>query len=121
LGAPLAHDYAAISLSNLLTPWETIEKRLDLASAAGFVLAIYNPTSKKRSDFLSKACEIVMKNIPATTPCGYVRNIAREGQSARILTLKELQMEKTDMFTTVIIGNKTTKIINNRLVTPRGY
>lgn len=121
LGAPLTHDFAVISLSNLMTPWENIEKRLDLASKAGFIITIYNPTSKKRADFLFKACDIIMNNISGDTLCGYVKNIGRDGQNYKILTLKELQNEKVDMFTTIIIGNETTKVINNRLVTPRGY
>jgi len=121
LGAPLTHDFAVISLSNLLTKWEDIEKRLDLASQAGFVIVIYNPSSKKRADFLKKACEIVMRNISGDTMCGYVRNIGREGQTHKILPLKELKDEVVDMFTTVIIGNSTTRVINGKLVTPRGY
>ncbi|MEG2935151.1 MAG: precorrin-3B C(17)-methyltransferase, partial [Clostridium sp.] len=80
LGAPLTHDFAVISLSDLLTPWERIEKRLSLASEAGFIICLYNPSSKKRADYLKKACEIVMKNLPEETPCGFVQNIAREGE-----------------------------------------
>lgn len=121
LGAPLTHDFAVISLSDLLTPWEDIEKRLALASEAGFVICLYNPSSKKRADYLNKACKIMMKNLPEETPCGYVQNIARDGQSSCVLTLKELADAKVDMFTTVVIGNKTTKIIDGKLVTPRGY
>jgi precorrin-3B C17-methyltransferase len=121
LGAPLTHDFATISLSNLLTPWEDIKKRLDLASQAGFVIAIYNPVSKKRADFLKKACEIVMTNMDENIPCGYVQNIGRQGETYKILSLKELKEAKIDMFTTVIIGNKYTKVIGNKLVTPRGY
>ncbi len=121
LGAPLTHDFATISLSNLLTTWEDIEKRLDLASKAGFVIAIYNPVSKKRADFLTRACEILLKNLDENTMCGYVRNIGREGQEHRILSLKELKACEVDMFTTVIVGNKNTKSILNKLVTPRGY
>jgi len=121
LGAPLTHDFAVISLSNLLTPWEDIEKRLDLSSKAGFVIVLYNPTSKKRADFLHKACEIILNNISGDTLCGYVKNIGREGQTHKTLTLRELQNEKVDMFTTIIIGNKTTKMIGAKLVTPRGY
>lgn len=121
LGAPLTHDFAVISLSDLLTPWESIEKRLALASEAGFVICLYNPSSKKRADYLKKACEIVMKNLSDETPCGYVQNIAREGQYSKVLTLKELADEKVDMFTTVVIGNKTTQVIDGKLVTPRGY
>ncbi len=121
LGAPLSHDFATISLSNLLTPWENIEKRLYHASKAGFIIAIYNPSSKKRHDFLQKACGILMQNLSPETMCGYVKNIGRDGQENKILTLKELQNEAVDMFTTIIIGNETTKVINKRLVTPRGY
>lgn len=121
LGAPLTHDFAVISLSNLLTSWEAIEKRLDWASKAGFVIALYNPSSKKRADFLKKACEIIMKNISEHTMCGYVKNIGREGQTHKILTLGELRDESVDMFTTIIIGNSSTKVINGKLVTPRGY
>lgn len=121
LGAPLTHDFAVISLSNLLTPWKDIEKRLDLAAKAGFVIVLYNPMSKKRTGFLFEACKIVMENISGDTLCGYVRNIARDGQEHKILTLKELQTEKVDMFTTIIIGNETTKMIGDKLITPRGY
>ncbi len=121
LGAPLTHDFAVISLSNLLTPWEKIEKRLDLASQAGFIIVLYNPSSKKRHDFLQKACDIVMKNISANTNCGYVKNIGRDGECSKVLSLKELRDEQVDMFTTVVIGNETTKVIKGKLVTPRGY
>ncbi len=121
LGAPLTQDFAVISLSDLLTPWEDIENRLQLAAQAGFVICIYNPSSMKRGDYLKKACDIIMKTADRTTPCGYVRNIGRTGQSHRILTLEELGLEQVDMFTTVIIGNKNTRVINHRLVTSRGY
>ena len=121
LGAPLTHDFAVISLSDLLTPWEVIENRLRLAAEAGFAICIYNPSSKKRSDYLKKACQIILTVADRDTPCGYVRNIGREGQSSKILTLGELAQEQVDMFTTVIIGNKNTRVINNRLVTSRGY
>lgn len=121
LGAPLTHDFAVISLSNLLTPWEDIEKRLDLATKAGFVIVIYNPSSKKRIDFLEKACRVMLKNISKDTKCGYVRNIGRLGQEHKIIDLEELQSEKVDMFTTIIVGNSTTKVIAGKLVTPRGY
>ncbi len=121
LGAPLTHDFAVISLSDLLTPWEVIENRLRLAAEAGFAICIYNPSSKKRSDYLKKACEIILTVADRGTPCGYVRNIGRERQTSKILTLGELAQEQVDMFTTVIIGNKNTRVINNRLVTSRGY
>jgi precorrin-3B C17-methyltransferase len=121
LGAPLTHDFAVVSLSNLLTPWEDIEMKLELSSKAGFIIVLYNPSSKKRADFLKKACKIVMRNLNEDTMCGYVRNIGRDGQTHKILTLKELMNEAVDMFTTVIIGNSTTRVINGKLVTPRGY
>lgn len=112
-------DFAVISLSDLLTPWEDIEKRLRLAAEAGFVMAIYNPASKKRADYLKKACRIVSEYLPPETPCGYVRNIGREGQESAVLTLKELSEFPADMFTTVIIGNRTTKVIAGSS-SPRG-
>lgn len=121
LGAPLTHDFAVISLSDLLTPWENIEKRLDFASLAGFVICLYNPSSKKRVDYLNKACKIVMRNLDEDTACGYVKNIGRDGQKYKVLSLKELSESSVDMFTTVIIGNKDTKVVKGRLVTPRGY
>ena len=121
LGAPLMQDFAVISLSDLLTRWEDIEKRIRLAAQAGFVICIYNPTSKKRWDYLRKACELAMESIDKSTSCGFVRNIGREGQRQELLTLEELATAKVDMFTTVIIGNKNTKIVNGKLVTSRGY
>ncbi|MDO4301188.1 MAG: precorrin-3B C(17)-methyltransferase [Clostridia bacterium] len=121
LGAPLTHDFAVISLSDLLTPWEKIEKRLLLASEADFVICIYNPSSKKRADYLKRACEIMLNFKSKDTPCGYIRNIGRSGEEYNIVTLYELKEIKVDMFTTVIIGNSQTKIINGKLVTPRGY
>ena len=119
LGAP--HDFCLISLSDLLTPWEKIEKRLLLASDADFCIVLYNPSSKKRSDYLMKACDLMMQYKSPDTPCGYVRNIGREGQDAKVTTLKELRDTKVDMFTTVFIGNSESKVINGKMVTPRGY
>lgn len=121
LGAPLMHDFAVISLSDLLTPWETIEKRLKAAAQADFVICLYNPSSRKRADYLSRACGIILESRTAATVCGIVRNIGREGESCRILSLGELKDIQTDMFTTVFIGNSATKEINGRMVTPRGY
>ena len=121
LGAPLIHDFAIISLSDLLTPWEKIEKRLELASAADFVIALYNPSSMKRADYLQKACDIMMRHKSPDTKCGYVRNIGRDEEEHTVLTLAQLRDAKVDMFTTVIIGNESTQIINGKLVTPRGY
>jgi precorrin-3B C17-methyltransferase len=121
LGAPLTHDFAVISLSDLLTPWELIETRLKAAGMGDFCTVLYNPASKKRADYLLKACDFLMEKKSPDTICGYVRNIGREGQEHKILTLKELREEKLDMFCTVFIGNKDTKIIKGKMVTPRGY
>ena len=121
LGAPLIHDFALISLSDLLTPWEKIEKRLLCAAEADFVICLYNPSSKKRHDYLQKACDLVMKYQPESIVCGVVENIGREGENARLYTLKELRDTKVDMFTTVFIGNSQTKIVDGHMVTPRGY
>lgn len=121
LGAPLIHDFCLISLSDLLTPWEKIEARLLAAAQADFVVCLYNPSSKKRHDYLQKACDLMMKYKSPDTICGTVSNIAREGQEAHVMTLKELRDTQVDMFTTVFIGNSQTKEINNKMVTPRGY
>ena len=121
LGDPLMHDFAVISLSDLLTPWEKIERRLDAAAAADFVICLYNPSSRKRADYLERACEIVLKHKKGDTVCGIVRNIGREGESCEILSLEQLREKKVDMFTTVFIGNSATMELNGRMVTPRGY
>lgn len=121
LGAPLIHDFAVISLSDLLTPWEKIEKRLECAAAADFVICLYNPSSKKRHDYLQKACDIILASQSPDTVCGIVGNIGRDGESMRVLTLKELRDTQVDMFTTVFVGNSQTKVVGNHMVTPRGY
>ena len=121
LGAPLIHDFALISLSDLLTPLEKIHHRLDCAAQADFALCLYNPASKKRRDYLRDACEIILRYRDEETPAGIVRNIGREGQEARVLTLGRLRDEQVDMFTTVFIGNSQTKRIGEKMVTPRGY
>lgn len=121
LGAPLIHDFAVISLSDLLTPWEKIEKRLLCASEADFNIVLYNPSSKKRHDYLQKACDLMLKYKSPETVCGTVNNIGREGEKGTVMTLKELRDTKVDMFTTVFIGNSQTKNINGKMVTPRGY
>ena len=121
LGAPLMHDFAVISLSDLLTPWEKIEKRLECAAEADFAICLYNPSSKKRSDYLQKACDIILKYAKVDTVCGLVVNIGREGEAGRILPLSELRNTQVDMFTTVFIGNSQTKEIDGFMVTPRGY
>lgn len=121
LGAPLIHDFALISLSDLLTPWEKIEKRLLMASEADFVICLYNPSSKKRHDYLQKACDLMMRYKSPDTVCGIVSNIGREGEVCRVMSLKELRDTAVDMFTTVFVGNSQTKEIGGRMVTPRGY
>ncbi|MEJ8735006.1 precorrin-3B C(17)-methyltransferase [Mediterraneibacter sp. ICN-202921] len=121
LGAPLMHDFAVISLSDLLTPWEKIEKRLKAAAMADFVICLYNPSSKKRADYLRRACLCMLEYKRKDTVCGIVRNIGREEESYEILTLEALKEKQTDMFTTVFIGNEQTKEIAGKMVTPRGY
>ena len=121
LGAPLTHDFAVISLSDLLTPWETIEKRLDCAAAGNFGIVLYNPRSMKRRDYLEKACEIVLRHQAPDTVCGVVRNIGREGEAIQVMTLSALKDYEADMFTTAFIGNSFTKVIAGKMVTPRGY
>lgn len=121
LGAPLMHDFAVISLSDLLTPWEKIETRLRCAAEADFSICIYNPSSKKRADYLKRACDIILGQTKEERVCGIVSNIGREGQNARVLMLSELRDTRVDMFTTVFIGNSQTKKIGERMVTPRGY
>ena len=121
LGAPLTHDTAIISLSDLLTPMEKIETRLRCAAEGDFVIVLYNPSSKQRADYLQRACDMILRFRSPETVCGYVRNIGRDGEDSRICTLSELRDEQVDMFTTVYIGNSETKIIAGKMVTPRGY
>lgn len=121
LGAPVGHDFAVISLSDLLTPWETIERRLRASASADFSICLYNPSSRKRRDYLKRACQIAMEYQAPETVCGYAKNVGREGEYVRILSLAELMEEETDMFTTVFIGNSQTKRIGGAMVTPRGY
>lgn len=121
LGAPLTHDFAVISLSDLLTPKEKIEKRLKAAAMADFVICLYNPSSRKRHDYLEKACNMMLEYKAEDTICGIVRQIGRDGQESRILTLKELKDTEVDMFTTVFIGNEQTQEMDGHMVTPRGY
>jgi precorrin-3B C17-methyltransferase len=121
LGAPLTHDTAIISLSDLLTPMEKIERRLRCAAEGDFVIVLYNPSSKQRADYLQKACDIILQYRAPETVCGYVRNIGRDGECAKICTLSELRNTQVDMFTTVYIGNTETRIIAGKMVTPRGY
>lgn len=121
LGAPLNHDFCVISLSDLLTPWETIEKRLIAAAEGDFAIAIYNPASHKRPDYLKRACDILLRLIEGKRPCGYVENIGREGTRAVTCTLEELRDAQVNMFTTVFIGNSGSEIVQGKLITKRGY
>ena len=121
LGAPLNHDFCVISLSDLLTPWEKIEKRLIAAAEGDFAMAIYNPSSHKRKDYLQRACDILLRYLEEERACGYVENIGREGTKAVTCTLKELRNREVNMFTTVFIGNAGSEIVNDKLITKRGY
>ena len=122
LGAPLGHDFCVISLSDLLTPWAVIEKRLQCAAQGDFAICLYNPSSRKRADYLQKACDILLAYGKAPeTVCGWVRNIGREGQEKQLLTLEELRDVQLDMFTTVFIGSAGTRNIQGNMVTARGY
>ena len=121
LGSPITCDFAVISLSDLLTPMERIEKRLEGAAMADLCIVLYNPSSRKRADYLMRACDIVLKYRSPETVCGIARNIGREGESSTVLTLAELRETAADMFTTVFIGNSETKVIDGHMVTPRGY
>ena len=122
LGAPLGNDFCVISLSDLLTPWAVIEKRLQCAARGDFAICLYNPSSRKRADYLQKACDILLASgkTPETV-CGWVRNIGREGQEKQLLTLEELRDVQLDMFTTVFIGSAGTRNIQGNMVTARGY
>ena len=121
LGAPISGDFAAVSLSDLLTPWEVIERRLRGAALGDFVLALYNPGSHARRDHLSRACAILLESRDAATPCGLVRAAGREGESVRILPLAQLADAEADMLTTVIVGSSQTVLRLGKMVTPRGY
>lgn len=121
LGAPLTHDFAVISLSDRLTPWEKIEKRLENAAQADLSIVLYNPASHGRPDHLRRACDILLRQLPGDRVCGIASRIGREGESSRLLTLLELGTAPVDMFCTVFIGNSMTKSIGEKMVTPRGY
>ncbi len=121
LGAPLNHDYCVISLSDLLTPWELIEQRLRSAAQGDFCIALYNPSSHRRADYLQKACDILLEQLEESRACGYVENIGREGTRTFVCTLKELRERQVNMFTTVFIGNSQTRIRDGKLITERGY
>lgn len=121
LGAPLTHDTALISLSNCLTPWDIIVRRLEATSSSDMVIALYNPRSKARPDVLAEAIGIISRYRPSTTPVGVARNIGRSDQSSYCTTLGELDCESIDMFCTLIIGNSKTFVEGDKMITPRGY
>lgn len=121
LGAPLTHDFACVSLSDLLTPWGLIEKRLDAAASADFVLVLYNPRSRRRAGLLARALAIVSRHRAPGTPLGIVRQAWREGQSVRVTDLSCVDPGEVDMLTIVIIGNSQTRTVKDRMLTPRGY
>ncbi|MGN9235590.1 precorrin-3B C(17)-methyltransferase, partial [Atopobiaceae bacterium HCP3S3_D6] len=121
LGAPLMCDFAVISLSDLLTPIERIRARLVAAASSDMVICLYNPSSHKRADYLRRACDLVLGYRPPETVCGIVRNVGREGETSEVLTLGELRDRRVDMFSTVFVGCSTTRVVDGRMVTPRGY
>lgn len=122
LGAPLNHDFCVISLSDLLTSWDTIEKRLRAAIDGDFAMAIYNPSSHKRKDYLTRACDIMLdEGADPTRACGYVRNIGRAGMESHVCSLAELRVAEVDMFTTVFVGNSKSYLKDGKLITKRGY
>lgn len=121
LGAPLTHDFCVISLSDLLTPWALIEERLLAASKVDFAVCLYNPSSKKRQDYLKKACDLMLQYKSPDTVCGIGKMIGRQGQEKELMTLERLRDTGVDMFTTVFVGNSQTKVVSGAMVTPRGY
>lgn len=120
LGAPLSHDFAVISMSDMLTSFDTIQKRIEYAAMSDMVICLYNTAGRIGSDYLRKACKIAGRHISQNTVCGYVRNAGRENVFSKILRLIELEKVEADMFTTVFIGNANTKIIRGKMVTPKG-
>jgi len=120
-GAPLGHDLALISLSDLMTPWERILKRLTAAAEADFCIALYNPSSHTRQEHFTEACGKLLSILSADTLCGIADSVGREGERTRIVTLAELPETEIGMQSIVLIGNSMTRRIGGRLVTPRGY
>jgi precorrin-3B C17-methyltransferase len=121
LGAPLMHDFAVISLSDLLTPWEKIEQRIESAASGDFVLVLYNPRSKKRQWQIERARSVILKHRAPETPVGIVRNATREDEWVRLGTLSGFSSSDLDMNTTLIVGDSSTRIIYGKMITPRGY
>ncbi len=120
-GAPLMHDYATISLSDLLTDWDLIKKRVELASQGDFVISLYNPRSKGRVTQIEEAAEIMLKYKSAKTPVAIVRNAGREDEKVTAATLGTMFDHEIDMLTVIIIGNSKTFMRNGKIITPRGY
>ena len=121
LGAPLMHDFAVISLSDLMTPLDLIMKRVDCAGQSDLIVCLYNPKSKKRTGYVEQAADILMKYRDPKTPVGIVRHAGRKGESSQITTLGELKNAEIDMFSVVLIGNSQTYVSGGRMITPRGY
>ena len=121
LGAPLTHDFAVISLSDRLTSWEKIEKRLEAAAMADLSIVLYNPASRGRPDHLRRACGILLRFLPEDRPCAVAQHIGREGENRRFYTLEQLSSAEVDMFCTVFVGNEMTRMLGGNMVTPRGY
>jgi len=121
LGAPLSHDFAVISLSDLLTPWDVIEQRIEAAARADFVIVFYNPKSKRRTRHLETAQKIILNYRDKNTPVGIVTRIAREGQTVRIVPLEHLDRAPVDMQTTVFVGSSSSAVYMDFMITPRGY
>ena len=117
----MSHDFAVISLSDCMTPWELIKKRIRAMAESDMVMCIYNPSSRRRAGYLKEACDIVMEVQPADTVCGYVRNIGRDNETPRQPTINHLPDINPHIFTTHYTPNTHTKIINGKMVTPRGY
>ena len=121
LGAPLMHDTAIISLSDLMTPLEKIMKRIECAGESDFVIVLYNPKSHGRQDYLNQATDILLKYRDPNTPVGIARNIGRSDENKTITTLGKLKEADVDMFSTVFIGNSQTYVVDDIMITPRGY
>lgn len=121
LGSPLMLDYATISLSDLLMPWGTIRQRIEAVAKADLVVALYNPKSKKRSRHLEETVSILLEARPASTPVGIATDAGRNGETLVITNLASVLIQEINMHSIVIVGNSTTKIINGKMVTSRGY